>query len=205
MNRLAVRKTYKLYINGEFPRTESGAVHPVMGLKGDRVIKRLPRIARDLATPWSRRARLSGWADAPPTTAGRSSIRIAEVCESRAAELEKERSAGGCPRCEERSRADHRHLGSTYAGWSDKYTQLFGTVNPGPGRGDYNFISWCPSLLTGVAGIVALGRIFSSLLGLCARVASAISERQYRGRAARAKPFRPSPPKPFATSMFPPV
>src|SRR6266852_9250709 len=88
MPRLNVRKTYKLYINGEFPRTESGRSYPVND-KGGEVLANACRGSRkDLrnAVQAARKA-FGGWSGKTAYNRGQILYRIAEVCESRAAEL----------------------------------------------------------------------------------------------------------------------
>lgn len=170
MARLNVRKAYKLYINGEFPRTESGRSYAVRG-KGGTLLANASRGSRkDLrnAVQAARKA-WSGWAGKTAYNRGQILYRIAEVCEARAAELVDELRRAGS------SAADARkEVGQTvdrwvyYAGWSDKYPQLFGSVNPVAGP-YYNFTVPEP---TGVVGIVAPEE--PALLGLVSRIAPAI-------------------------------
>jgi acyl-CoA reductase-like NAD-dependent aldehyde dehydrogenase len=168
-SRLPVRKTYKLYINGQFPRTESGRFYPVS--KGDQVIANACRGSRkDLrnAVVAARKA-FSSWSGRTAYNRGQILYRIAEVCESRAVELEGELRQLGVP-----AREARREVTSSidrwvyYAGWADKFTQLFGSVNPVAGP-YYNFTVPEP---TGVVGIVAPEE--PSLLGLVSRLAPAI-------------------------------
>lgn len=170
MNRLAVRKTYKLYINGEFPRTESGRVYAVTGKGGELIANACRGSRKDLrnAVAAARKAQ-SGWAGKTAYNRGQILYRIAEVCESRAAELAEELRRQGST-----AAAARREVESVidrwvhYAGWSDKYVQLFGSVNPVAGP-YYNFTLPEP---TGVVGVVAPEE--PSLLGLVSRIAPAI-------------------------------
>jgi acyl-CoA reductase-like NAD-dependent aldehyde dehydrogenase len=168
--RLQVRKTYKLYINGEFPRTESGRFYPVLNAKGTLVANACRGSRKDLrnAVVAARKA-FGGWSGKTAYNRGQILYRMAEVCEARAAELESELKATGSSAADAR-----REVTATidrlvyYAGWSDKYSQLIGSVNPVAGP-YYNFTVTEPS---GVVGIVAPET--PALLGLISRVAPAI-------------------------------
>lgn len=168
--RLAVRKTYKLYINGEFPRTESGRYYAVSGKGGELLANASRGSRKDLrnAVVAARKA-LGGWGAKTAYNRGQILYRIAEVCESRAAELadelHKQGSASADARREVEAVIDRWVY---YAGWSDKYTQLFGSVNPVAGP-YYNFTVPEP---TGVVGVIAPEE--PSLLGLVSRIAPAI-------------------------------
>lgn len=170
MTRLNVRKTYKLYINGEFPRTESGRYYEVRGQGGELVANACRGSRKDLrnAVAAARKA-LPGWSGKTAYNRGQILYRIAEVCESRAAELAEELRRQGASAAEARREVEavvDRWV--YYAGWSDKYVQLFGSVNPVAGP-YYNFTVPEP---TGVVGIVAPEA--PALLGLVSRVAPAI-------------------------------
>ncbi len=170
MARLNVRKTYKLYINGEFPRTESGRFYPVRGKGGELLANACRGSRKDLrnAVVAARKA-LAGWSGKTAYNRGQILYRIAEVCESRAAELADELRRQGSSAAEARKEVDRvidRWV--YYAGWSDKYTQIFGSVNPVAGP-YYNFTVPEP---TGVVGVVAPEE--PALLGLVSRIAPAL-------------------------------
>jgi acyl-CoA reductase-like NAD-dependent aldehyde dehydrogenase len=169
-SRLNVRKTYKLYINGEFPRTESGRFYAVNGKGGELLANACRGSRKDLrnAVAAARKA-LGGWSGKTAYNRGQILYRIAEVCEARAAELADELRQQGATAAEAR-----REVESVidrwvyYAGWSDKYTQVFGSVNPVAGP-YYNFTIPEP---TGVVGVVAPEK--PPLLGLVSRIAPAL-------------------------------
>ncbi len=171
MSRLNVRKTYKLYINGEFPRTESGRYYPVLAPKGGALLANACRGSRkDLrnAIQAARKA-FGGWSGKTAYNRGQILYRLAEVCESRALELADELQKQGSSTAEARKEVEQvidRWI--YYAGWSDKYPQVFGSVNPVAGP-YYNFTVPEP---TGVVGVVAPEE--PSLLGLVSRIAPAI-------------------------------
>jgi acyl-CoA reductase-like NAD-dependent aldehyde dehydrogenase len=170
MARLNVRRTYKLYINGEFPRTESGRSYAVMSKGGELVANASRGSRKDLrnAVQAARKAQ-SGWASKTAYNRGQILYRIAEVCEARAAELVDELRRAGSSAAEAR-----REVESVidrwvyYAGWSDKYSQIIGSVNPVAGP-YFNFTFPEP---TGVVGVVAPEE--PSLLGIVSRIAPAI-------------------------------
>jgi acyl-CoA reductase-like NAD-dependent aldehyde dehydrogenase len=168
--RLAVRKTYKLYINGEFPRTESGRYYAVTGKGGELLANACRGSRKDLrnAVAAARKA-VGGWGAKTAYNRGQILYRIAEVCESRAAELADELRRQGSAAADARREVEaviDRWI--YYAGWSDKYTQLFGSVNPVAGP-YYNFTVPEP---TGVVGVIAPEE--PALLGLVSRIAPAI-------------------------------
>jgi acyl-CoA reductase-like NAD-dependent aldehyde dehydrogenase len=168
--RLAVRKTYKLYINGEFPRTESGRYYAVTGKGGELLANACRGSRKDLrnAIVAARKA-LGGWSGKTAYNRGQILYRIAEVCESRAGELADELHRQGSSAADARREIDaviDRWV--YYAGWSDKFIQLYGSVNPVAGP-YYNFTVPEP---TGVVGVIAPEE--PSLLGLVSRIAPAI-------------------------------
>ena len=170
MVRLNVRKTYKLYINGEFPRTESGRSYAVKTKGGELLANACRGSRKDLrnAVQAARKA-LPGWSGKTAYNRGQILYRIAEVCESRAAELVHELRRQGVPAAEARKEVDQvidRWI--YYAGWSDKYPQVFGSVNPVAGP-YYNFTVPEP---TGVVGVVSPEE--PALLGMVSRIAPAI-------------------------------
>jgi acyl-CoA reductase-like NAD-dependent aldehyde dehydrogenase len=170
MTRLNVRKTYKLYINGEFPRTESGRFYPIQSKGGELIANACRGSRKDLrnAVQAARKAQ-PGWSGKTAYNRGQILYRLAEVCEARAAELTAELRAVGSPAAEakkEIERVIERWV--YYAGWSDKYPQVFGSVNPVAGP-YYNFTVPEP---TGVVGIIAPET--PALLGLVSRIAPAL-------------------------------
>jgi acyl-CoA reductase-like NAD-dependent aldehyde dehydrogenase len=170
MARLNVRKTYKLYINGEFPRTESGRSYAVMSKGGELLANASRGSRKDLrnAVQAARKAQ-GGWGGKTAYNRGQILYRIAEVCEARAAELIDELRRAGSSAAEAKREVEQvvdRWV--YYAGWSDKYPQVFSSVNPVAGP-YYNFTIPEP---TGVVGVVAPET--PSLLGLVSRIAPAI-------------------------------
>jgi acyl-CoA reductase-like NAD-dependent aldehyde dehydrogenase len=169
--RLEVRKTYKLYIGGEFPRSESGRAYPIYSARGALLANAVRGTRKDIrdAVRAARKA-LPDWS--ARTAYNRSQIlyRIAELTEGRREQFVTEvMAAEGLGR-----RRGERVVDAAidrwvwYAGWADKYQQVIGTVNPVAGS-YFNFSVPEP---TGVVGLVAPD--VSSLLGLVSRLAPVV-------------------------------
>lgn len=171
MSRLAVPKTYKLYIGGKFPRSESGRTYEVVSAKGAflaNAAKASRKDARDSVV--SARAALSGWAGATAYNRGQVLYRIAELMEGRRAQFVDEiQSAEGATAAAAGAQVDEAiDRWVWYAGWADKFAQVAGNANPV--AGPYFNIS-VPEP-TGVVAIVAPQD--SSLLGFVSAVAPAL-------------------------------
>jgi acyl-CoA reductase-like NAD-dependent aldehyde dehydrogenase len=170
-DRIGVRKTYKLYIGGAFPRTESGRAYEVLSAKGELLANASRGTRKDIreAVRAARQA-LGGWA--AKTAYNRSQIlyRIAELMEGRRDQFVAEVvAAEGISRARATRSVDAAiDRWVWYAGWADKYPQMIGTVNPVAGP-YFNFSVPEP---TGVVGIIAPEE--SSLLGLVSRLAPVI-------------------------------
>jgi acyl-CoA reductase-like NAD-dependent aldehyde dehydrogenase len=166
--RLPVRRTAKLSIGGQFPRSESGRTYEVVSADG-RFLAHAARASRkDLRDAVvAARGALGGWAARTAYNRGQVLYRVAEIMEGRRAQLEDElRDAGATDPAGEVSRAID--LWVWYAGWADKIAQVAGGANPVAGR-YFNFTVPEP---TGVVGIVAPAE--PSLLGLVSRIAPVI-------------------------------
>ncbi|EYR63853.1 aldehyde dehydrogenase [Actinotalea ferrariae CF5-4] len=161
--RLEVRKTYKLFIGGAFPRSESGRTYEVSDAKGAFLANAAlasRKDARDAVK--AARAAQPGWAGATAYNRGQVLYRVAELLEGRRDQFVAEVAASEGLRPEDAeavvSAAIDRWV--WYAGWTDKVAQVAGAANPV--AGPYFNIS-VPEP-TGVVGVVAPQR--SSLLGL---------------------------------------
>jgi acyl-CoA reductase-like NAD-dependent aldehyde dehydrogenase len=169
--RIAVRKTYKLFIGGAFPRSESGRSYAVHGNSGELLANAAMASRKDLrdAVVAARRA-LPGWAAATAYNRGQVLYRVAELMEGRSAQFAAEVArAEGLPlRRAEAAVAAAIDRWVWYAGWSDKVAQVIGTANPVAGP-YFNFSVPEP---TGV--VVALAPPRSSLLGLVSVLAPII-------------------------------
>ena len=139
MTRLPVAKTYKLFIGGAFPRSESGRTFE---LEGHNVALGSRKDARDAVV--AARKALPGWAAATAYNRGQVLYRLAEMMESRASGL-----AAVCSGRDEVEAAIDRVV--WYAGWADKLAQVFGSANPVAGP-YFNFTVPEP---TGVVAILA--------------------------------------------------
>jgi acyl-CoA reductase-like NAD-dependent aldehyde dehydrogenase len=169
--RLDVRKTYKLFIGGAFPRSESGRSYPVCGKDRDLLAYAAKASRKDLRDAVvAARGAFAGWSGATAYNRGQVLYRVAEMMEGRAAEFAAEvaRAEGLRPRRADAvvSAAIDRWV--WYAGWSDKVAQVAGGANAVAGP-YFNFSVPEP---TGV--VVTLAPADSSLLGLVSVLAPVI-------------------------------
>lgn len=156
-NRLPVRKTYKLFIGGQFPRSESGRSYPVLDADGDVLARAAQGSRKDLRDAVRvARAAQPGWAGKTAYNRGQVIYRIAEVLEGRRAQFPVEEVDAAIDRL------------VWYAGWADKIQQVFGSLNPVAGP----FWNVTSPEATGVVGIVAPES--PPLLGLVSRLAPAL-------------------------------
>ncbi len=168
MARLSVLKTYKLYIGGKFPRGESGRVAAATAPNGEALGNFSVASRKDFrdAVVAARKAQ-PGWAKATAYLRGQILYRAAEMLEQRKGELAGELSRVGVKGAEKEVEAAIDRL-VYYAGWTDKFPQLFGSVNP-VATSHFNFTFPEP---TGV--VVAVCPDSPALLGLVSLVAPAI-------------------------------
>ncbi len=170
MSRIDVRKTYKLYIGGAFPRSESGRTYEAT--RGGQPTPPRAR-ARTPATPSSPPARAScGWSAATAYNRGQVLYRIAEVLEGRRAQFVDEVAAAeGVTRRKVPDAVVDAAIDRWvwYAGWADKLAQVLGNANPVAGP----FFNFSVPEPTGVVGVVAPQS--SSLLGLVSVVAPVLA------------------------------
>jgi len=171
MTRLAIAKTYKLYIGGKFPRSESGRTYEVVSAKGDflaNAAQASRKDARDAVV--AARAAVSGWAGATGYNRGQVLYRIAELLEGRRAQFVDEIVAGeGVTAAVATAQVDAAiDAWVWFAGWADKYVQVAGNGNPVSGP-YFNLSTPEPS---GVVAVVAPQS--SSLLGLVSVIAPAV-------------------------------
>jgi acyl-CoA reductase-like NAD-dependent aldehyde dehydrogenase len=157
MSRLPVKKTYKLYIGGKFPRSESGRTYEA---EGQNVARGSRKDVRDAVQ--AARGAQPKWASATAYNRGQVLYRIAEMMEARADEF-----ASLCTGRAEVERAIDRWV--WYAGFADKLAQVLGSTNPVAGP-YFNFTIPEP---TGVVAIVAPDE--PPLLGLVSRIAPALT------------------------------
>lgn len=171
MQRKPVLKTYKLFINGAFPRSESGHFYPVRHPKMGLLANAALASRKDLrdAVAAARRA-FPGWSGKTAYNRGQILYRVAEMVEARKQEfVDQIVSLTGVTRG-----AGLREVVSSvdrliwYAGWADKYQQIFGSSNP-VAMPYFNFTMPEP---TGVVGVIAAEGL--SLLPLVSQVSSTI-------------------------------
>jgi len=167
--RLAVAKTYKLYIGGAFPRSESGRTYQVRS-SDERFLANVARGSRKDARDavCAARKAFGGWAGTTAYNRGQIIYRIAEMLEGRRAQFVELLDAAG-----------EDHAGRTvdaaidrivhYAGWTDKLAAVFGSANPVAGP----FFSFSTPEPTGVVAVIAPQH--DSLLGLVSVVAPVIT------------------------------
>src|SRR5688572_3710614 len=169
--RLRVLKTYKIFINGQFPRTESGRYYVAKSSRGEmlgNICRSSRKDFRDAVV--SARGAQSSWASKTAYNRGQILYRIAEMLEGRGAQFRDELARAGVPASAgmlEVEKAIDRVL--YYAGWCDKYQQVFSSVNP-VATSHFNFSILEP---TGVVSILAPES--SPLLGLVSTVIPAIA------------------------------
>jgi acyl-CoA reductase-like NAD-dependent aldehyde dehydrogenase len=159
---LAVRKTYKLFIGGAFPRSESGRSYVVTGADGKFLANAALASRKDVRDAVvAARAAVGKWSGATAYNRGQVLYRVAEMLEGRRAQF--------IDLGEEASTVDAAiDRWVWYAGWSDKIAQVYGGANPVAGP-YFNLSAPEP---TGVVGIVAPAD--SALLGLVSVVAPAV-------------------------------
>ncbi len=170
MSRLNINKTYKLYIGGKFPRTESGRYYPVYNKKGSLIANMCLASRKDFrnAVVAARKAQGS-WAGVSALNKGQILYRIAEMLEGRRDQFIEELILQGSTKKEAETEVDlsiDRLV--YYAGWSDKYQQFFSTVNP-VSSAHFNFTAMEP---TGIVSAVAPEQ--QGLLGLVSVIAPVI-------------------------------
>jgi acyl-CoA reductase-like NAD-dependent aldehyde dehydrogenase len=170
--RLDVRKTYKLYIGGAFPRSESGRSYPVHGAKGALLAHAALASRKDVRDAVvAARAAFGGWSRATAYNRGQVLYRIAEMLEGRREQFVAEVAASDriTPRAAAAVVDAAIDRWVWYAGWADKFAQVVGSTNPVSGP-YFNFSLPEP---TGVVGVFAPQE--SSLLGLISVLAPVIT------------------------------
>lgn len=157
MSRLAVPKTYKLYVGGKFIRSESGRVYEVATTKGSfsvssvNAAKASRKDARDAVV--AARAAVSGWSGTTGYNRGQVLYRIAEILDGRRAQFAEEIAAfEGVSLSTATAQVDEAiDLWVWYAGWADKYVQVAGNGNAVSGP----FFNLSVPEPTGVVAVIA--------------------------------------------------
>ncbi len=170
MNRLDIHKTYKIYIGGKFPRTESGRYYALKDKKDNFIANLCLSSRKDFRNAVVAARKAQGpWAAASALNKGQILYRIAEMMESRKEQFVMELAALGLSRSKALKEVEisiDRMV--YYAGWSDKYQQVFSAVNP-VSSAHFNFSNLEPM---GVVSIIAPDE--PGLLGLVSVMAPAI-------------------------------
>ena len=172
-SRLGVRKTYKLYVGGAFPRSESGRSYPVHAAKSGELLAYAARgsrkDARDAVV--AARGAVGKWSGATAYNRGQVLYRVAEMIEGRAGQFAEEvaEAEGVSAAVARRTVAAVIDRWVWYAGWPDKVAQVAGGSNPVAGP-YFNFSLPEP---TGVVAVIAPAE--SSLLGLASVLAPVIA------------------------------
>ncbi len=172
MTRLDVRKTYKLYIGGKFPRSESGRSYVVTDSKGGflaNASRASRKDARDAVV--AARAAVPGWSGATAYNRGQVLYRVAEVMEGRAEQFAAEVCAGEGLRLPQARTVVAAAIDRWvwYAGWTDKLSQVVGSTNPVAGP----YFDFSIPEPTGVVAVLAPQD--SSLLGLVSVLAPVLA------------------------------
>lgn len=171
MNRLEVLKTYKIYIGGQFPRTESGRYYPLHDKNGKLLANICLSSRKDFRNAVvAARGAFGGWSARAAFNRSQILYRIAEMLEGRKtqfiAELQQQGVTAKAAEEEVNQSIDRLVY---YAGWCDKYIQLYSTVNP-VSSSHFNFSVPEP---TGVVAIIAPEE--TSLLGIVSVIAPCIA------------------------------
>ena len=169
--RIDVLKTYKTYVGGKFPRSESEHTYPVNDSGGKLVANACRCTRKDVRNAMvEARSAFPGWKSRSAYNRGQILYRIAEILEGRTGQFVTELELQGI-----KKKAASQELEQSidrliyYAGWTDKVSQVFGSVNP-VASSHFNFSTPAP---TGVVGIIAPEK--SPLLGLVSLLAPVIA------------------------------
>lgn len=171
MTRLEVLKTYKIFIGGQFPRTESGRFYAVKDKKGGLLANVCLSSRKDFrnAVVAARKA-FGSWSERAAFNRGQILYRIGEMLEGRKAQFIDELEKQGLSRTKAMAEVEltiDRCI--YYAGWCDKYQQVFSSVNP-VASSHFNFSALEPM---GVVGIIATEN--SGLIGLVSMILPVIA------------------------------
>ena len=170
-DRIEIVKTYKLYIGGKFPRTESGRYYSPLDKKGNGLANMCLSSRKDFRNSVVvARGAQAGWAGRTAYNRSQILYRIGEILEDRRAQFEAELIKQGATK----KAAEQEVLLAVdrlvyYAGWCDKYQQVVGTVNP-VASAHFNF-----SVPESMGVVTAFADQKSSLIGLVSAIAPIIA------------------------------
>ncbi len=170
MSRLEVKKTYKLYIGGKFPRSESGRTHALLDKKSTVIANIAMASKKDLRnTVVAARKAQSGWQASSAYLKGQILYRLAEMLEGRKAQFVSVLKDSGMNEKAALTEVEKSVDALVYfAGWSDKFQAVYSSVNP-VSSPHYNFSVPVP---TGLVGIVLDDK--AGLFGLVSQLAPVI-------------------------------
>jgi acyl-CoA reductase-like NAD-dependent aldehyde dehydrogenase len=171
-DRLEIRKTYKLYVGGAFPRSESGRSYKIQSAANSSWLANAAQASRKDARDAVQAARkaFAGWSTTTAYNRGQVLYRVAELLEGRRGQFVEEVRAGEGSKARDAEAAVSEAIDRWvwYAGWADKVSQVHGSTNPVAGP----YFDFSLPEPTGVVAIIAPQE--SSLLGLVSVVAPAI-------------------------------
>ena len=171
MARLKVLKTYKLYIGGAFPRTESGRFYQPINSEGNAIANMCLASRKDFRNSVvTARKAATGWSGKTAYNRSQVLYRIAEMLENNRAHFEAELISQGSTKTQASKEVDvsiDRWV--YYAGWCDKYQQIFSSVNP-VASSHFNF-----SVLEPMGVVALIAQENTALLGLISVIAPAIA------------------------------
>ncbi|MBP6642325.1 MAG: aldehyde dehydrogenase family protein [Flavobacteriales bacterium] len=169
--RLPVMKTYKIYIGGKFPRTESGRYYQPKGTDGKPLANICQGSRKDIReSVVAARKAFGDWSNRSAFNRGQILYRIGEMLEGRSAQFVHELMLHGATQKQAEAEVSAAiDCWIYYAGWCDKYQAIFSSVNP-TNSSHFNFSVYEP---TGVVGLMAPGT--SGLIGLVSTVAPIIA------------------------------
>ncbi len=176
-----MRKTYKLYVGGEFPRSESGRSYLVRAADGAPVANAVRSSRKDLRDAIrTARGAFPGWAGKTAMNRGQVLYRVAELMEGRRGQFVDEVAAAEGLSADKAAAIVDRAIDRWvwYAGWADKISQLLGTVNP-VGAPYFDFT--IPEA-TGVVGVIAPGGLVAARPGVSPRTGRRQRQRRCRSR-----------------------
>jgi acyl-CoA reductase-like NAD-dependent aldehyde dehydrogenase len=171
MSRLEILKTYKIYIGGQFPRTESGRYYSIQDKKGNSIANICLSSRKDVrnAVVAARKA-FGGWSERSAFNRGQILYRIAEMLEGRKEQFIQELvKQGSSQKSAEKEVCLAIDRIVYYAGWADKFQQIASSVNP-VSSSHFNFSVLEPM---GVVGVIAPQN--SSLIGLVSMIIPVIT------------------------------
>lgn len=168
-DRIKVQKTYKTYVNGKFPRSESERTYEIKDRKGNVIANACRCTRKDVREAMvAARSAFPDWKNRSSYNRGQILYRIAEILEGRKEQFIDELMAAGLSKKNALAETEKAiDIFIYYAGWTDKYQQVFGSINP-VASSHFNFSNPEPTGIVGI--IVPENDIFAGLTGMIAPV-----------------------------------